>query len=231
MKTNTTNTHIDRDAWLRAATNELRPYFAKLGYTLPEKIRFAIAFPSTGKRGRMPGECWHADASDEQHYNIIIRADNADPVTILSTLVHELVHTLLPISVKHGKEFRTIAHRIGLEGPMRHTVPAPLLLERLQIIAASIGALPHGKLNFSNNVEAPKKQRTRHLKAECGATGCGYLIQLSTKWAKAGLPICPINAKHGRLLCDLPDDLDDDENTDDDGSKDDDENNKVERQS
>lgn len=27
---------------MRSATNELRPYFSKLGYELPEKIRFAI---------------------------------------------------------------------------------------------------------------------------------------------------------------------------------------------
>ena len=163
-----------------------------------------MAFPSTGKRSRMAGECWHASSSDEQHYNVIIRPDMAEPIAVLGILVHELVHCLLPITVKHGKEFKAIAQRIGLEGQMRHTTPTPLLLELLQTIAASIGALPHGKLNFSNNVEAPKKQRTRHLKAECGATGCGYLIQISAKWAKAGLPICPINAEHGNLMCDIP---------------------------
>ena len=44
------NCHEFREAWLRMATMELRPYFASAGYTVPENIRFAIAFTSTGRR-------------------------------------------------------------------------------------------------------------------------------------------------------------------------------------
>lgn len=207
-----TNTHTSREAWLRTATDELRPYFVKFGYALPEKIRFAIAFPSTGKRGAMAGECWHPESSDDQHFEIIIRADIADPLEVLGVLVHELVHSLLPSTVKHGKEFRVIALRIGLEGKMRHARPAPLLRERLQTLATSLGALPHAKLHFASVSDVPKKQRSRHLKAECPANGCGYLIQLSAKWAKAALPLCPMNFKHGKLVCDIPNDFDDEDN-------------------
>ncbi len=136
-----TNTHTTRESWLRAATDELRLYFAKFGYTIPEKIRFAIAFTSRGKKGRTAGECWHSDKSDDRHYEIIIRADIADPVDVLCILVHELVHTLLPESAKHGKEFRDIAHRIGLEGKMLDTIPTPILRERLQSLANNLGTL------------------------------------------------------------------------------------------
>jgi hypothetical protein len=206
-----TNAHTSRESWLRAATEELRPDFEKLGYRLPEKIRFAIAFTSTGKRGHLAGECWHPESSDDQHYEVIIRADISDPVEVLGVLVHEVVHTLLPSTVKHGKEFKNIAQRIGLEGAMRHTQPTPLLRQRLQAIAANLGPLPHAKLNFKIASDVPKKQQTRHLKAECGATGCGYLIQLSAKWAKAALPICPMNPKHGKLVCVLPDETGEEE--------------------
>jgi hypothetical protein len=204
----TANIHTTRESWLRSATNELRPYFEKLGYALPDKMRFAIAFTSTGKRGIMAGECWHPVSSGDQHYEIIVRADIADPLEVLSILVHELIHTLLPPDAKHGKEFREIALRIGLEGKMRQTVPTPILADRLQAIAATLGQLPHAKLNFADNVEAPKKQKTRWLKAECGAA-CGYKIQITAKWAKAGLPVCPINADHGTLICDMPENMDD----------------------
>ncbi|MEJ0061659.1 MAG: transcription elongation protein SprT [Alphaproteobacteria bacterium] len=206
------NTHTTRESWLRSATNELRPYFSKLGYELPEKIRFAIAFTSTGKRGHMAGECWHPASSADGHYEIIIRADIADPAEVLGILVHELVHTLLPPEVKHGKEFRAIALRIGLEGKMRETTPTPILAERLNAIAINLGALPHAKLNFSENADAPKKQKTRWLKAECGAA-CGYSVQITAKWARAGLPICPIDTDHGALICNLPDDGKDEEIT------------------
>src|SRR5277367_2706852 len=129
----TANTHTARETWLRSAANELRPYFEKLGYTLPEKIRFAIAFTSRGKRGVMAGECWHPVSSGDQHFEVIIRADVADPTEVLGVLAHELIHTLLPPEAKHGKVFREIALRIGLEGKMRQTTPTPILAERLQV--------------------------------------------------------------------------------------------------
>ena len=43
-----TNAYTTRESWLRAATNELRPYFEKLGYKLPENIKFALAFTCGG---------------------------------------------------------------------------------------------------------------------------------------------------------------------------------------
>ena len=55
MKTlNITNTHPNRESWLHAAINELRLDFVKIGHPLPDKIRIAIVFTSTGKRGHMP---------------------------------------------------------------------------------------------------------------------------------------------------------------------------------
>jgi hypothetical protein len=202
------NTHTTRESWLCSATDELRPYFNKLGYKIPDKIRFAIAFTSTGKRGSMPGECWHPVASADQHYEIIIRADMAEPVEVLTVLVHELVHTLLPPEAKHGKAFRDIALRVGLTGPMRQTSPTQILAERLQAIATNLGPLPHARLNFSGASDVPKKQAKKWFKAECSAS-CGYSVRITAKWAKVGMPICPVSADHGPLICDMPHDCDD----------------------
>lgn len=204
-----TNFYDSREAWLRAATDELRSDFENIGFPLPDKMRFAIAFTSTGKRGRMAGECWHPESSDDQHYEVILRADLADPVDVLGTLVHELCHSTLPPEIKHGKEFRGIARRIGLEGAMRHTQPTPLLEQRLKAIAANLGPLPHAKLNFIGSSDTPKKQGPKWFKAECNAPGCGYSVRITAKWAKTGLPNCPVGIKHGKLVCDLPEDNDD----------------------
>ncbi len=206
-----TNTHTTSESWLRAATDELRPYFAKLGYTLSEKMRFSIAFTSTGKRGNIPGECWHPEASEDGYYKIILRPDTSDPVEILGILVHELAHSLLPPSVKHGKDYRKIANRIGLEGEMRHARPDPILRERLQSIVNNIGALPNAKLNYTAVSDRPKQQKNRHRKAECAT--CGYTVNITAKWAKVGLPICPYKAEHGFLQYDFPDDDEDSEPT------------------
>ncbi|MDR3423727.1 MAG: hypothetical protein P4M13_01425 [Alphaproteobacteria bacterium] len=85
------NVHTTREAWLRAGTNELLPYFASLGYALPDNIRYAISFTSGGKRG-MEGECWPPEASADRHFEIIIKADREDPIEILGILVHQLIH-------------------------------------------------------------------------------------------------------------------------------------------
>jgi hypothetical protein len=204
LKPRSTNDHSSRESYLRAATNELRPYFAKLGLPLPEKIRFAIAFTSHGKKGRVAGECWHASASDDGHHEIIIRADFADSPEVLGILVHELVHAALPPDAKHGKQFREAALKIGLEGQMRHAIPGPVLRERLNELAATLGPFPHARLNFDRvtltGLEAadkPKKQGTRMLKAECLGSGCGYTVRVAARWiSDCGPPHCP---KHGAM--------------------------------
>jgi hypothetical protein len=199
-----------REAWLRSATNELRPYFISCGYQIPEKIRFSIAFTSTGRKGKRVGECWHSSTSDDETYEIFIRADLAEPLIVLAVLVKELVHTLLPLDAGHGKLFKDAALKIGLQGPMRNATPGVLLQKRLDELAASLGPLPHARLDISRQsmsarvvpVDAPKKQSTRYLKAECKGDGCGYTVRVVSKWVKEkGPPHCP---EHGAMTVDLP---------------------------
>ena len=124
------NVHDTREGWLRAATNELRPYFDGCSYPLPDKIRFAIGFPSTGRKGNRVGECWHSSTSADEHFEIFIRADLSEPEKVLGVLVHELVHAVVPVDAKHGKKYRDAAVKIGLQGKMVHAMPG-ILLRRL----------------------------------------------------------------------------------------------------
>lgn len=210
------NYHQSREDWLRAATNELRSYFTSCGYDLPEKIRFAIAFPSTGRKGKRLGECWHSSTSGDESYEIFIRADQFQPVEVLGVLVKELVHTVLPVDAGHGKKFKDAALKIGLQagdnkGGMRQAKPGPLLEKRLGELADSLGPLPHARLNIEQQpmtalaIDRPKKQGTRMLKAECpGKNGeeCGYTVRLTAKWVKdVGSPLCP---KHGKMTVEQP---------------------------
>jgi hypothetical protein len=209
------NVFDTREAWLRAATNELRPYFANCGYQLPEKIRFSIAFTSIGRKGKRLGECWHSSTSDDDTYEIFIRADIAEPLVILAVLIKELVHTTLPLDAGHGKLFKDAAVKIGLQGPMRAATPGVLLQKRLDEIAANLGPLPHARLDIAQQsmaarmvpLDAPKKQRARWRKAECTSDGCGYTVRVVSKWVKEkGPPHCP---EHGAMTVDLPEEDDD----------------------
>ena len=136
------NYHDSRESWLRAATDELRPYFQRCGYPLSGKIRFAIAFPSTGRKGNRVGECWHSSTSADEHFEIFIRADLAEPEKVLGVLVHELVHVVVPVDAKHGKHYRDAALKIGLHGKMVHALPGELLQKRLDDLAATLGPCP-----------------------------------------------------------------------------------------
>eukprot|EP01037_Dinobryon_pediforme_P017872 gene17872-18102_t len=197
------NAQESRELWLKAATTELRLYFESCGFSIPENIRFAIAFPSTGRQGKRIGECWHSSTSEDGNFEIIIRADIADPVEVLGVLVHELIHAVLPVDAGHGKLYKEAAIKIGLEGAMRHAMPSQLLRPRLVEIAANLGTLPHARLNISagrdnkHPADKPKKQGTRLLKAECTGEGCGYNVRVVAKWVDdIGPPLCP---KHGAM--------------------------------
>ena len=199
------NQHDSRESWLRAAAKELTEYFKSCGLVIPENIRFAIAFPSTGRRGARIGECWHSSTSEDGNYEIIIRADIADPVEVLGVLVHELIHAVLPVDAGHGKIYKDAAIKVGLEGKMRHAMPSQLLRPRLVALAETLGALPHARLNIDRGrdnkpADQPKKQKARLLKAECSGEGCGYTVRITAKWVDdIGAPLCP---KHGAMTID-----------------------------
>ena len=212
---NTPNVHDTREAWLRAAANELRPYFASCDLTLPEKIRYAIAFTSAGRRSKRVGECWAPATSDDASYEIFIRADIAEPVEVLGVLAKELVHTALPPGAGHGKQFKDAALKIGLQGPMRNAQPGVLLKARLVDLAAAIGPLPHASLHVDQTpltavavaLDRPKKQRARMLKAHCAIDDCGFLVRVAAKPVQhIGPPHCP---KHGAMTVEFPPDAED----------------------
>jgi hypothetical protein len=128
---NAPNHYDSREAWLKAATGKLRPDFRDCGYAVPNNIRFAIAFPSTGRKGNRVGECWYPASSADGHFEIIVRADISDPIEVLGVLTHELVHSVLPQGTRHGPAFKAAALKIGLEGKMRGTTIGAALRERL----------------------------------------------------------------------------------------------------
>lgn len=193
-----TNLHNSRDEWLRSATDELRPIFAAADVELPTNIRFSIAFPSTGRRSKRVGECWDPSASDDGYANVIIRADQADPVEVLGVLTHELVHAGVGNAAGHGKLFKRAALAVGLTGKMRSTTIGDRLRDDLTRIASVVGPLPHGKLNWDGLSDKPKKQTARMLKVWCPA--CDYVGRFAkTHLIETGPPLCPL---HGLMVWD-----------------------------
>lgn len=180
---------LTREAWLLFAVGHVAPIFAEAGYTVP-RVRVSCAIPSTSRRGSAVGQCWPTGRSDDGVNEIHISPIYADPVEVLDTLVHELVHAVDDCKNRHGAEFKKIALAIGLQGKMREASAGPALKGRLQTIAAALiadlGPYPHAKLSVGGVMYESARKPAR---AEC--PHCRFKVSMLRNHLKLGPPICP----------------------------------------
>ncbi len=182
-------TKTNREDWLAAVAEGMRPWFAEAGYKLP-RVRMAIGFPSSGRRGKALAECWTDKASRDGVHEIFIRPEFDEPKTVAGFLAHELVHAAVGIPAGHKAPFKKCALAIGLEGKMPQALPGDALKRRIAQLLKTIGPLPHGRLTAESEGTTKKKQTNRQLKCQCPT--CGYTCRTTRKWLEdAGAPICP----------------------------------------
>lgn len=187
---------MNREAWLQAAIEDLRPLFQGLNHPLPE-VRVSVGWPSSGGLGtrrRTVGQCWYGTMAADNIPQLFISPllEGEDYVNgVLATLVHELVHVVAGKDAKHGPKFAKIATQLGLDGKPTSTHAGEGLADRLKQLAEKLGKFPHAKLV---PLTTEKKQGTRMKKCEC--EDCGYIARTVAKWlSEKGAPICPCNQK------------------------------------
>jgi hypothetical protein len=179
---------MTREEWLLKATEQLKPAFLETGAEIPEKVRVTCGWPSHGGRGtkkRVTGECWPAKKSRDAHFEIFISPTMDNPIEVLGTLIHELVHAAVGLDQGHKAAFRTAATALGLTGKMTATEVGEELEGRLHDLSAKLGDYPHAELDPT---QQKKPQSTRMLKIQCPA--CGWMARTSKKWMELGLPTC-----------------------------------------
>lgn len=185
MQSTATCKHATREAWLQAAAQQMRKWYAEIGLEIPE-IRVSLG---QGGSKQSLGFCYHkACAADEipQIYinPLIDPTDLAAPQGILATLCHELIHAALPDGAGHKKTFAKWATEIGLEGKPTHTAAGQGLVLKNAALAEALGDFPHAAL-----VPNKPKQTTRMVK--CWCPECGYTCRTTKKWLDAqGTPLC-----------------------------------------
>lgn len=196
--------YATREEWLQALVAELRPVFGEPGVELPGELRVSCSWPVRGglaNRRRVLGECWVGTHTHDGIIQIKISPNLDDPLDVASTMVHELVHACRP-TAGHGPDFRKAAMAVGLEGPMRGTVPGRALERKLVAITTDLGPYTHTRLGDPLRrdepaekpvlipVDVPAKQRgSRMRKLACPS--CGYLVRTTQKWIEVGYPTCP----------------------------------------
>lgn len=177
-----------REEWLIAAAELMAPWLKDLKVELPE-MRISCGWAK--RSGKAIGWCYHTDTAKDLVGQIFISPELEDPLTVLATELHELIHLSDDGQSKHSGHFKRVALAVGLEGQMRATVAGPALLVRLGEVAAQLGPYPHSRLEHKTKVGT---QTTRQLKISCKM--CGYTARTTRRWLDVGLPTCPC----GQLL-------------------------------
>ena len=174
-----------RELWLQNAVDLVSPIFKNKGYTIP-KVQVSCGFPSTGNKSKHVGQCWGKSSTNDGTNQLFISPVLDEPVQVLDTLVHELVHAVDDCMHHHGPEFKKIATDVGLQGLMREASAGPWLLEQLAAISRQLGKYPHSKINLSHSASKKTGPRPR---AKCKK--CGYEVTPLKKWLHMGPPLCP----------------------------------------
>ena len=162
----------------------LRPLFAAKGFSVPP-CQVSCGFASTGTRSGHVGQCWSTKSASNELNQIFIAPTLKSAYEVLDTLVHELVHAVDNCENKHGKEFKKIALKMGMKGPMRSAEAGPELKVTLTSLLDTLGPYPHGHLKVGMR-KAPRRDRP---KAKC--KHCGYQVPMLKKFLTYGPPICP----------------------------------------
>lgn len=171
----------DRVFWLERAYALLRDKY------LPEAPKIAtITFgftyqrPSKKNEGKAIGQYWNGlvktETPEEKNCIILHPYNFDDPIKVLSTLLHEMIHAAVP-NAGHRAPFSQLASRIGLCKPWTATTPSPKLAGELVLeILPVLGAIPSGHGDIDDEESRRKKQRTRLRKWQCP---CGNIARVA----------------------------------------------------
>jgi SprT-like family len=141
--------NVDRDQWLAAALGYLaEEYGAALADTVGPVdlgvIRATCGWPKRERDGKVMGQCYRSAASPDGARHIFITPRIDDPVLVLATLLHELIHAADDCVSGHRGPFVKAARTVGLVGKPTETYAeaGSALHAELRGIAAELGPYP-----------------------------------------------------------------------------------------
>jgi hypothetical protein len=184
--------HSTREDWLQAAVEELRPIFDLISKPLPKRIRTSCGYPLHYKRNKRIADSHASEDSADRTLEVFIAPSICDPSVVFTALLGQLCRATNG-AWSYGSSYATVAVEVGLEPDTsspdiwRSAKGGTAFKTMYGDMIAGLGKYPHASLALSEK----KTQSTRMLKAYC--TECGYTVRLTSKWALAGLPICPLD--------------------------------------
>lgn len=148
-----------REGWLRAAVQKLEALLEKAGQKMPESWAVSVGFPKRAHaKVAAVGECWSKEASTSSTFEMFISPVLDDPVEVLATLLHEMIHAAVGPEYKHSGPFAKTARAVGLKGKLTATYaePGTELHDALTDIARELGDYPHKAMAPRKKPAQPK---------------------------------------------------------------------------
>lgn len=136
-----------REGWLREAVKRMEErYFIPHDQRMPEKWAVSCGFPYG--HARAIGQCWDPGVAGDGTTHMFVCPTQTDPVVVLATLLHEMIHAIVGVKEGHKKPFGVVARRVGLAGKLTATYAeeGSELYEGLKALAEELGPYPHGGL-------------------------------------------------------------------------------------
>lgn len=175
-----------REEWLAAGRDLLKSrIFDPQETHVPPVIRVSVGLCGT----KAIGLCVDTECAEDGAWNVFIDPRLKDPVEVLSTLLHEMIHAIVGLECKHRGPFVEMIRRVGLEGKPTSTFAAKdsELYTKLTAIALELGDYPHAALTRKKKEPKPSKWIafvSRHNE--------DYIVRANKETiAEYGLPIDP----------------------------------------
>jgi hypothetical protein len=172
---------VNREKWLIEATGLLElEFFNKPIRALPKKLALSCGIPKGSSRAI--GQCWDPRVSSDGTTHIFICPSLDDPLQILATLLHELIHACVGIQERHGGNFAKMARWVGLEGKLTATTVSEgtKLHKKLTTISERLGPYPHKAMQKNRSVAIKKKGQSKRIKL-VSTTEDSYSLTISIK--------------------------------------------------
>ncbi len=138
-----------REQWLERAAAMIRE--SLIPQLQGHRCRVSCGWPhkaTVARTARRVGECWYPEHSDDRtSHNLFISPALQDPVEVLDTLAHELIHVATGPNVGHKGQFVKIAKAIGFKAPWTSTPATPRLIERLNGLLVNLGPYTHAAID------------------------------------------------------------------------------------
>lgn len=147
--------HATREQWLVESVKLIKEQlFDVHEYWLPPIIRISVGLCG----GKAIGIYMDPEQAEDGSSHIFIDPRLKDPIQILATVVHELVHASVGVECKHKGMFVKVIRALGLEGKPTATVcnPGTELYATLTGMSVTLGDFPHATL------ERKKKETKKH---------------------------------------------------------------------